>query len=253
MADAASQANGGSSRPPNTFRWRTSAAGRRQSPPHQTPPRRFLPLPVETFAQTPLVLEGAAALSPSPAGEGWSLPRTGSGGDGSSGRRPPHQQPRADSNVYRPRRSSPLQGERQIPPSSAEIGEGSSGEVPLHDTVGASTKPTSKAPRLIPLLRERVGACPGLDPGVRGLPVEGLLHDSVASAANPPASPALNPSPGGEGWGEGSSDRGPLHDSVASAANSPARPREHTRVGVRGLPGNHPWGYANIYCGRRSA
>ena len=55
MADAASQANGGSSRPPNTFRWRTSATSRRQSPPHQSPAAAFPPTPC-----------GRALFSPSP-------------------------------------------------------------------------------------------------------------------------------------------------------------------------------------------
>ena len=56
-------------------------------------PTRFAPPPARpqprpTPATSPLVLEGPAVLNPSPGGEGQSLPRTRSGGEGSSGHRP---------------------------------------------------------------------------------------------------------------------------------------------------------------------
>ena len=159
------------------------------------------------------------------------------------------------------------------------------------------------APLFIPLLGERVGACPGLDPGVRGLRIpvprastapsfSALLGTykgwGEGSSGQPPlgyakVSPcgdlcttppvlegaaALAPSPGGEGWGEGSSGQPPLglrkrllwarvgvrvFRAQCHPSARPAGPRSRLlipllgeRVGVRGLPGNRPSGYAKV-------
>ena len=65
-------------------------------------------------------------LNPSPGGEGRSLPRTRSGGEGSSAREPRASTRRRTPTFKRRGALHPLQGERQIPASSPEIGEGSS-------------------------------------------------------------------------------------------------------------------------------
>ena len=120
-----------------------------------------------------------------------------------------------------------------------------------------------------PVLGVRPVLLPLLRVGVRGLPATvprvtqrwaWVVEDRSATRPRPRlVRAAANPSPGGEGWGEGSSGqpspglrkglplRRPLH-------NSP-RPRRcgrscslswGERVGVRGLPGNRPSGYAKV-------
>ena len=111
------------------------------------------------------------------------------------------------------------------------------------------------APLFIPLLGERVGACPGLDPGVRGLRIP------VPRASTAPSFSALLGTY--KGWGEGSSGQPSLglrkrllwarvgvrvFRAQCHPSARPAGPRSRLlipllgeRVGVRGLPGNRPW------------
>ena len=82
------------------------------------------------------------------------------------------------------------------------------GEVPLHDTVGASTKPTSKAPPLNPSPEgeDRVRVFRATIPGVTQTSTVGEGRRKGLPGSVPPvgtsrwsAQPPLNPSPGGEG------------------------------------------------------
>ena len=120
--------------------------------------------------------------------------------------------PRADSPV---RRSSPLQGERQIPPSPAVIGEGSSGR-----------DPTRQQPRADSRVERAIRSFP--------LPVETFAQPPWSSNLRP----LLLPLPLGEGWGEGLPGNHPGVTQRSPVGDGWSLPR--TRSGGEGLPGTHP-------------
>ena len=179
-------------------------------------PRRFLPLPVETVAQRPSSSKVAAALAPSPAGEGWSLPRTRSGGEGSSGRGPPTRLGRRQQQTHQqgPALNPSPAGEGWSLPRTGSGGEGSSGRGPPTRLGRRQQQTHQQGPALNPSPAGEGWSLPRTGSGGEG-----------SSGRGPPTrlgrrqqqthqqGPALNPSPAGEGWslprtgsgGEGSS------------------------------------------------